>query len=55
MGMSMADFMQMMSADFGEKMSKERFGKLVHSDNQKEVDMALQALERAGGYDNLED
>lgn len=55
MGMSMADFMQMMSADFGEKMSKERFGELVHSDNQGEVDMALQALERAGGYDNLED
>lgn len=55
MGMSMADFMQMMSADFGEKMSKARFGKLVHSDDQREVDMALQALERADGYDNLED
>lgn len=53
--MSMADFMQMMSVDFGEKISKKRFGQLVHSDDQAEVDMALQALERAGGYDNLED
>lgn len=50
--MNMLEFMLAMTE---ESMTKEEFGRLVHSDDQAEVDRALQALEVAGGYDNLDD
>ena len=50
--MNMFEFMMAMTE---ERMTKAEFGRLVHSDDQAEVDKALKALEVAGGYDNLDD
>lgn len=50
--MNMLEFMLAMTAA---KMTKEEFGRLVHSDNQEDIDRALDAIEAAGGYDNLDD
>ena len=51
--MNMLEFLQQ-QADLM-KMTKTEFGELVHSPNQADVDAAMEALEMAGGYDNLED
>ena len=36
-----------------EPITQQLFGKMVHSDNQEEVDQALAALEAADGYEYL--
>lgn len=49
----MLDFMQAMAERT--VITKTDFGRMVHSDDQDEMDQAMAALEEAGGYDNLED
>lgn len=51
--MNMLEFLEKAAAK--DAVTKEEFGVLVHSDDQEEVERALEALEEAGGYDNLDD
>lgn len=55
MGMSMLDFLYKM-AD-ASKLTKSRFGGIMHSDEYTEEQRqdALEKMELAGGYDNLDD
>lgn len=37
------------------KMTKSEFGRMVHSDNDEDIEIAIEAMMMAGGYENLED
>lgn len=49
--MSMLDYIMM----YESRVTKLEFGRMIHSDDESEVNEAMAALEAAGGYDNLED
>jgi len=55
MGMSMLDFLSRMADSH--KLTKRKFGEIMHSDEYTEDQRqeALEKMELAGGYDNLED
>ena len=55
MGMSMLDFLNKM-AD-ANKLTKSRFGEIMHSDEytEEQKQETLEKMELAGGYDNLDD
>lgn len=54
-GMSMLDFLNRMAEM--QHLTKRRFGEIMHGDEYTEEDRqrALEKMELAGGYDNLED
>lgn len=52
--MNMLDYVNLLIQQ-NEVVTKQDFGKLVHSGNQEDVDKALEALEMTGSYDNLAD
>ena len=52
--MSMLDFLQRVAAS--QKLTKDRFGEIMHGDyTEEEKQKALEQMEMAGGYDNLAD
>lgn len=53
--MSMLDFLSKMAESH--KLTKQRFGEIMHSDEYTEDQRqeALEKMELAGGYDNLDD
>lgn len=55
MGMSMLDFLNKMAES--RRLTKSKFGEIMHSDEYTEEQRqeALERMELAGGYDNLED
>lgn len=55
MGMSMLDFLNKMAES--SKLTKSKFGRIMHSDEYTEEQRqeALEKMELAGGYDNLDD
>jgi len=54
--MNMLDIiLQRIEQDNLGEVTKEAFGRMVHSDDPEEVERAMAMLEKAGGYENLED
>lgn len=55
MGMSMLDFLSKMADS--QRLTKSKFGEIMHSDEYTDDQRqeALEKMELAGGYDNLED
>ena len=54
MGMSMLDFLSQMAES--QRLTKRRLGEIMHGEyTEDERQAALEKMELAGGYDNLED